>query len=746
MVPAAPLAPSGALAAPPSAAPLLGPPATAVAPVHPDTVPAGRTAYTGHFYAGAQYEGADLSATDLSTEIEVPADDAEANGAFYYVLMSDWDDGGSYDQLGFTNSNGTWGLAYSWTSPCAASYNYDANVLSLTPGTDYVFSMSFDAQQELVFAVTPAAESTPVWTYTTDTGGSAFTIQNTYTCGSGTSLDYTDYEEVYSTPGPVPPYEFTFANNSIDGAPASGLTAWNSSAPAPVRETVSGANATVLNVPFDLLAPPTLLAEAGPSPRSYAATIAVDRFSASSALRSSVVGSVPGGTVALLPSSGSAPFNLTLEVNLTSLTPGNTTAVLEIEVTDTLSVYARTRVVVDIVPTLAARTPVATPPRADVGETVEFSESPSGGNGNVTYLWSGLPAGCGGGTSVIDCPITAAANLSVQVEVADSFGFTSLSAPLLLNVNPRLVLSVVPDVPGNATDVGRALTFDAEITGGTTLASPVVWTAAASLGCVVSHTAPSVLCTFDAAGTFDINASVSDLSGATARGSFAITVDPLPEIELTTSGGPLEAGGTVNISAVPIAGLPPVNYSWGGNISGCLVIDVGRLACTFAAAGMPEVSVRATDANGGSTTAHIVLEVLARPTVVLEADPSNALAGAPVMLQALVSGGDGPFAVTWGGLPPGCSAADNLTLRCAAGPAGTYRIAVAITDHLGSHAEANATLTVAPSLLGLPQDVAGGLLALPFVIGAVGAVLAVRRARRRRSATEEPEPTLPPEF
>ena len=190
------------------------------------------------------------TATYLQVTIRVPDDLAQAN-SFYYVLLSVWDNAGSYDQIGLANDYGTWGLAYSWTSYCAGTYYYSPDALTLQPGQSYDFVMSVSSGQ-VVFAAYYTSNATLVWSYSADTGGTDFQIGEFYSCDFGLAEDYTNYEEVYNTPGPVPPYEFFFTYNYVGSSLETSWSKWLVSAPSVVNVFPNDADVAIANEPYYL--------------------------------------------------------------------------------------------------------------------------------------------------------------------------------------------------------------------------------------------------------------------------------------------------------------------------------------------------------------------------------------------------------------------------------------------------------------------------------------------------------------
>jgi len=154
----------------------------------------------GHWYAGSVYNGANVSNTWVLSEISVPSASTPDTTEFYYVIMSIWDNAGSYDQVGFTDDDGVWGLAYSYTTgPCTSvSYVYNPDVMSLSQGQEYLFAITSAEGPGVWFEVSTVAANgavTLIWYLHALTGATSLEQTNFY-CGY---YDYTDYEEVYGT-------------------------------------------------------------------------------------------------------------------------------------------------------------------------------------------------------------------------------------------------------------------------------------------------------------------------------------------------------------------------------------------------------------------------------------------------------------------------------------------------------------------------------------------------------------------
>ena len=203
-----------------------------------------------HWYAGGIYpnNAPAQNARTIYMSIEVPPS-APMSNRFYYVLLSAWDNAGSYDQIGFSDSYGVWGLTYSWTSgsPNNPTYHYSANAMALSSGVTYTFNITVESGVAHFVVYQGSAK---VWYLDEPTGGDYLVISSNY---SGFGADYTNYEEVYptSTPGNDPEFDFHFYNNywiSTDGY--SNPTTWatfSAGAPSNVAVIISGNSVFVSN-------------------------------------------------------------------------------------------------------------------------------------------------------------------------------------------------------------------------------------------------------------------------------------------------------------------------------------------------------------------------------------------------------------------------------------------------------------------------------------------------------------------
>lgn len=153
----------------------------------------------------------------------------------------------------------------------------------------------------------------------------------------------------------------------------------------------------------------------------------------------------------------------------------------------------------------------------DQGQTVTLNATPGLGSGGYTYGWKGLPTGCSGSTSTVDCSPAASGRYSVSVKVTDSSAVSVLSPALVLVVAPRLsgTLSANPATP----ESGAMVSFVANATGGT---GPFAY--AWAFGDRSEGSGPMVNHTFITAGTYPVTLWINDSGGGSIEARTNLTV------------------------------------------------------------------------------------------------------------------------------------------------------------------------------------------------------------------------------
>ncbi|MCI4358148.1 MAG: hypothetical protein L3J95_00715 [Thermoplasmata archaeon] len=163
--------------------------------------------------------------------------------------------------------------------------------------------------------------------------------------------------------------------------------------------------------------------------------------------------------------------------------------------------------------------PVVTAPSGnrsflDVGQSLALTTSASGGFGNYSYAWQGLPTSCQkSNTTHPVCTATSPGNWIIWPEVIDGNGGIAQSGSTLsIPIYPDPSVAA-PALSSATIGLGGQVTFSADPTGGSGGYS-YNWSGLPP-GC--AGRSATIRCTPSATGTFAVAVSVRDSSGVTAR-------------------------------------------------------------------------------------------------------------------------------------------------------------------------------------------------------------------------------------
>ena len=217
-----------------------------------------------HWYVGSMYpwSAGTHNASSICASIQVPYS-APLSDEFYWILLSAYDDNGSYDQIGFCNNWGNWELAYSWTTGPITNHihhtvpNNTTHGPTLSLGATYTFNITV---QDLVTHFIAYQGSTEIWSQDAPTGGHYLFLANTYIDWTSSAYDYQDYEEIWHTHtvGGTPGFNFYFfdqywvATNGTSYAAtwtsfAHADPTWSSSVPAGISVLIDGGSVYIWN-------------------------------------------------------------------------------------------------------------------------------------------------------------------------------------------------------------------------------------------------------------------------------------------------------------------------------------------------------------------------------------------------------------------------------------------------------------------------------------------------------------------
>ncbi len=193
--------------------------------------------------------------------------------------------------------------------------------------------------------------------------------------------------------------------------------------------------------------------------------------------------------------------------------------------------------------------PTSSTTLADVGQAVSFTTAARGGSGGNHFTWWGLPTGCRSPDAAnVTCSPTGAGHFTVSVAVTDSSGVTARSASLALVVSPDPAITSFAASPARLL-LGQHLVLIVKTSGGSGVF--VYGYRGLPPGCS-SENLSTFACTPSTAGTFVVEATVTDANGFQAAQNTTLTVSPemlgFPVVEAYT----LIAGG-VAVVAVAVA-------------------------------------------------------------------------------------------------------------------------------------------------------------------------------------------------
>ena len=278
---------------------------------------------------------------------------------------------------------------------------------------------------------------------------------------------------------------------------------------------------------------------------------------------------------------------------------------LTVTVTDSVGVQSSASVTVTINPNPSVSISSSQNP-TDVGNSVTFSSSESGGTGNDTYVWyiNGVQEST---ASSFSYSFSAAGTYYVNVTVTDSDGH-SASYSLKETVNPDP--SVVIDVVHNPTDVGIWANFSASISGGTGPFS-YSWTINGE-----SFTTAHVNYTFTASGTFPISLTVTDANGNTASASVNEVVNPDPTVAAEVQYSKVDQGINDTFYADVSGGTSPFNYTW--SIGNTILNYSQEFHLNFSAIGTYDINLTVSDSLSERSSSSVSIKVIQKPSALIE--------------------------------------------------------------------------------------------------------------------------------
>ncbi len=264
-------------------------------------------------------------------------------------------------------------------------------------------------------------------------------------------------------------------------------------------------------------------------------------------------------------------------------------------------------VTVSVPPPVLTASSTYSPSSPQVGQSVSFAGSASGGTAPYSYSWSFGDGSTGTGSSVIH-PYSSAGSFTVTLTARDSGSSqqTASSQQTVTVSNPSPSLTSGFTFSPSSPQVGQQVTFSGSASGGTSPYS-FSW----SFGDGSTATGSAVTHGYSSAGSFTVALTVKD-SGSpqqTASSQQTITVSSLPTLSASFSYSPSspQAGQQVTFTASASGGTLPYTFSWsfgdGSNGSGSSVTHTYSLTGTYT----PTLTVVDSTAQTATSSMSIII-------------------------------------------------------------------------------------------------------------------------------------------
>lgn len=332
----------------------------------------------------------------------------------------------------------------------------------------------------------------------------------------------------------------------------------------------------------------------------------------------------------------------------------------------------------------------ASRPAADVDQSITFTCAASGGSSPYSYEWTFGDGGTGSGSTASHAYATPGTK-TATCTVTDAQPALK-SATIDVDVSPRPTVTAHVDHPEAAPNT--TLTFTAQAEGGPGSFSDYSWT----FGDGTSRTGPVVSHAYADVGGYQATVVVTDGNGVAASDLVSVTIS---KILVTASVAPSE-GTTDTLFAFTAeatgGGGAPYTYTWDFG-DGTPPVEGSTVSHTYATQGSYTPSVVAKDtllASEPKSLATISVTPASVPggplTTTMHFSPTSPTVNQTVYLNARPSGGSGGYRCSWDFGDRGVSSTCGTSHAWAV--AGSYLVAVTVSDSAGSSTTKNSTIEV----------------------------------------------------
>ena len=330
----------------------------------------------------------------------------------------------------------------------------------------------------------------------------------------------------------------------------------------------------------------------------------------------------------------------------------------------------------------------ADPPAADLGQSITFTCTASGGTSPYVFAWTLGDGNLGAGPTVSHT-YTSTGTFTATCTVTDLLlGVATDSKNVVISPNP----SVTASVNHNLAAPGTTLTFDAASSGGDGSYS-YAW----DFGDSSSGSGAPTAHAYSQTGSYQATVTLTDGNGGTASDSTSVTIS---DIAATANVSPStgDTTTTFTFSAAASGGSgSPYTYAWtfGDGKTG----TGSSVAHSYSSGGSYSPFVTASDSLGGSKVAQTQGVTVTSPPAPLAASASSPRAAADVgqsiTFTCTGSGGTAPYTYDWT-FGDGNSASGPVVSH-AYQATGTMAVTCTVTDATMVSATDSTSVAISPA-------------------------------------------------
>jgi hypothetical protein len=346
--------------------------------------------------------------------------------------------------------------------------------------------------------------------------------------------------------------------------------------------------------------------------------------------------------------------------------------------------------------------PAAIPP-VPLGGSISLQFGATGGVPPYSFNFNGnLPAGASlSRTGLLSGSATAIGTYTFSIFAIDSTGTQASKSFTVTEAAPQL--AVTATLGGGQVGVSYSGTVSAS--GGTPPYSLTV----SGLPTGLSFANGGVSGTPTTAGTYTVQVTAKDSTGAQATGSFTVVIQPAG-LTLSANLGNGTVGVPYTGSVSASGGIPPYTFSFTGLPTGVTGAPDGTVSGTPTAAGPFTIVANVTDSQKNTARATYSVTIAVPTLTITSVAVPNATVGTTLSATFTASGGVPPYTWSATGLPAGLSVSTGGLLSGAPTAPGTPSFTLTVKDNAGNSASQSVKLTIALpaapplNLTGLPAN------------------------------------------